>query len=202
MRSANLKLSEYNLPIDEMEKERLSISTLFSILVHNTERSIVAENMILRSIFRLYYAQSNHHVAFWTKTVSRGEVISVDICPIQAPEYKPFEPTIQGIDAEDEWKMQDFDFIHFSMTFTCFKAGREMFDKAYKALRPGGCIEFKDWLFPLQSLFMPANALEEWSKAILQAVRDLGKDWECPKGSCSRLDQGQYTTNEVRRMYY
>ncbi|KAH8668677.1 hypothetical protein BX600DRAFT_538701 [Xylariales sp. PMI_506] len=128
-------------------------------------------------------------------------VIGTDLSAIQPI---PRLPNVEYIktDAEDEWVFTEsntnhsncaqsngegclhpisFDYIHLRMMFTCFREPLTVMKYAFQNLTPGGWIEFQDartMLFQANQHYA-GDALQRWSKGVIQGAAAMGRDVEC-----------------------
>jgi hypothetical protein len=73
-------------------------------------------------------------------------VIGTDLAAIQ-PDNKPPNCSFIQDDSEEEWvfpTVPGFDYIHFRLVFSCFNDPKQVIQRAYDNMRPGGWIEFHD----------------------------------------------------------
>ncbi|KAM7192133.1 S-adenosyl-L-methionine-dependent methyltransferase [Naviculisporaceae sp. PSN 640] len=112
-----------------------------------------------------------------------AQIIGTDLSPIQ-PEYVPPNCRFEIDDAEDEWLYSErFDYIHLRMMFHCFKDHLKVMKSGLAHLRPGGYMEFQDWLPVLQSSddSIRGTPLEMWSKLYIEGGAKLGRNMLAPK---------------------
>jgi hypothetical protein len=71
------------------------------------------------------------------------------------------------------------DFIHGRAHISCYKDPKTVLARAFEALAPGGCLELRDPIFPLQFLDPPPNnsTLAECNKLIIEAAAKAGRPW-------------------------
>ena len=83
-------------------------------------------------------------------------------------------------DAEDDWMFtKPFDFVHMRGMMTCFREPRDILQKAFDALAPGGYLEMLDSIFPMHCHddTLEGTALDIWGKACVEAGRRVGREW-------------------------
>jgi hypothetical protein len=73
---------------------------------------------------------------------------------------------------------QKLDFIHGRALIGCFEDPKAVFARAFEALAPGGYLELRDPIFPLQFLDLPPDnsPLVECNKLIIEAAK-AGRPW-------------------------
>ena len=105
-------------------------------------------------------------------------VIGTDLSPIQ-PLHVPPNCTFEIDDAEDEWLFNiPFSYIHARAVLSCFNDPSQVIRSAYKALSPGGILEFQDPEFPFN--FADPQPPEDspfarWQKLIVEAGEKSGR---------------------------
>ncbi|KAK0609893.1 S-adenosyl-L-methionine-dependent methyltransferase [Bombardia bombarda] len=114
-----------------------------------------------------------------------ARVLGTDLSPIQ-PDYVPPNCRFEIDDAEDEWLYspeQSFDLVHLRMVFHCFRDHPRVMRSALDHLKPGGYMEWQDWLCVLQSSdeSIRGTPLERWSRLYVEAGARLGRDMLAPK---------------------
>lgn len=110
-------------------------------------------------------------------------MIGTDLSLIQPPNTPPNCEFIRD-DIEDEWVFQEpFDFIHLRVVFTCFDHPREVLQKIYDNLSPGGWVEYQDTAMELVGSdaatheYIQASALERWNSLLKAGLRNArGRD--------------------------
>lgn len=84
-------------------------------------------------------------------------------------------------DAEDPWIFpHHFDYIHGRALGSCFKSHLEVIKSAASFLRPGGYLEFQDFIIPVHRCVddtVIGTHFERWNTLMLEATAALGKDW-------------------------
>ncbi|KAK3321903.1 methyltransferase type 12 [Apodospora peruviana] len=185
------KQGKYWLPNDELEQERLDLQhTVFTMrlggelglapIVHPPDDT--TESPPPQSVLDLGTGTGIWAIDFAVKYPS-AQVIGTDLSPIQ-PEYVPPNCRFEIDDAEDEWLYSDpFDYIHLRMMFHCFRDHLGVMRSALAQLRPGGYMEWQDWLPILNSSddSIKGTALEKWSRLYVEAGGVLGRNMLAPK---------------------
>lgn len=83
-------------------------------------------------------------------------------------------------DAEDDWMFtRPFDYVHMRGTMTCFRNPRDILQKGFDALAPGGYLEMQDSIFPMHCHddTLEGTALDIWGKACVEAGKKMGREW-------------------------
>jgi hypothetical protein len=81
-------------------------------------------------------------------------------------------------DAEEDWEFNTkFDYIHGRMLTVCFRDVRDVFKKAFDALKPGGWLEMQDACFPCRSPdgSTEGTPLKNWFDKLLEGGASLGR---------------------------
>lgn len=107
-----------------------------------------------------------------------ADVLGTDLSPIQ-PEYVPPNCRFEVDDAEDEWVFHaPFDYIHSRYMSGSFGDFPALFRACYQNLRPGGWVEFQDYVVKLRAVddSLRGTALERWSDLVIEGVRRMGKN--------------------------
>ncbi|RDL34559.1 uncharacterized protein BP5553_07687 [Venustampulla echinocandica] len=109
-----------------------------------------------------------------------ARVTGSDLSPIQ-PEYVPSNCQFEVDDAEDDWNYsQPFDLIHGRALVTCFKEPATVIASAFKALTPGGYLEFQDIVLPMRAIddTLQGTAINDWQTRTINAAESMGKNWK------------------------
>ncbi|OLN96410.1 hypothetical protein CCHL11_00663 [Colletotrichum chlorophyti] len=120
-----------------------------------------------------------------------AEVIGVDVSPIQ-PSWVPPNCKFQIDDIEQPWTWPSgyFDFIHIRNLEGAISDWKALYDEAFKALRPGGHIEVKEFDIECRSQVQTledGHPFKNWSKHLNGAANKLGKTGvQCPDRSIIR----------------
>ncbi|KAK3367825.1 S-adenosyl-L-methionine-dependent methyltransferase [Podospora didyma] len=180
------KQGKYWLPNDEPEQERLDLQ-------HAVYTLRLSGNLGLAPVDNIDPAGPQSILDLGTGTgiwaidcaikYPAAQVVGTDLSPIQ-PEYVPPNCRFEIDDAEDEWIYgETFDYIHLRMMFHCFRDHARVMRSAIGHMRPGGYMEWQDWLPVLQSSdqSIRGTALEKWSRLFVEAGGRLGRDMLAPK---------------------
>jgi SAM-dependent methyltransferase len=123
----------------------------------------------------------------------KAEVIGTDIAKIQesaVPENVFFE--IDDAEEEGGWTFAEdsFDLIHFRAMMGAFTDWNHIYKEAYKALKPGGWIEVKDFddHKAMLQFFPPGSQFQPWLEAIAEGSRKSGR----PRG-IKHLEHDSFT---------
>ena len=175
------KQGKYWLPNDEPEQERLDLQhAVFNLRLGGKLWLAPLENP--QSVLDVGTGTGIWAIDFAVKYPS-ARVLGTDLSPIQ-PEYVPPNCRFEIDDSEDEWLYSEtFDYVHLRMMFHCFKDHLGVMRSAFEHMRPGGYMEWQEWLGVLQSTddSIRGTALEKWSRLYVEAGARLGRDMLAPK---------------------
>ncbi|KAF5023289.1 hypothetical protein F66182_4670 [Fusarium sp. NRRL 66182] len=106
------------------------------------------------------------------------EVIGTDISPIQ-PSWVPPNVKFEIEDCNQEWTFapESFDYVHLRYLVGCIPNWTELFNRAYKTLKPGGWIESLELSPTLESddgTVTPDSAMGKWGSIFIEASRKIG----------------------------
>ncbi|KAF5707823.1 methyltransferase [Fusarium globosum] len=136
------KDGKYNLPNDDVEKERLGMHNLFILMLDNklglappndpsSEAKRVLDVGTGTGIWAIDYADEH----------PEAKVIGVDLSPIQ-PDFVP--PNVEFFidDIEEPWNFSEpFDYVHSRMMTFSIKSWPNLASNVYDNLVPGGYVE-------------------------------------------------------------
>ncbi|KAG6138398.1 hypothetical protein E4U35_008367 [Claviceps purpurea] len=134
----------YPMPIDEIEQNREDLK--HSMLMMLTEN-------------KLFFSPIGDHpqkildigtgTGIWAVEVGdrypSAKVRGIDIAPIQ-PKWVPPNVSFIVDDCELDWIERDVDLAHFRFTIVILKNTSQVLGHAFESLRPGGWIEFQEFL--------------------------------------------------------
>ncbi|KAI1849697.1 hypothetical protein JX266_004646 [Neoarthrinium moseri] len=114
-----------------------------------------------------------------------SKVIGSDLSLIQ-PDVSAEVPNVSFVreDVEDEWIHDtSFDFIHLRLMFTCFINHKDVIQKAFDNLNPGGWIEYQDCSFNIDSddNTHRGTALHQWGHLAIAGAAAKGRDIEAAR---------------------
>ena len=108
-----------------------------------------------------------------------AEVIGTDLSPIQ-PDFVPPNCRFEIDDAEDEWAYgpSPFDFVHLRLLWHSFSDPRAILKAAYDNLRPGGYVEWQDYMSRFRAIdnSLEGSAITKLDRLYAEAGRNLGRD--------------------------
>lgn len=108
-----------------------------------------------------------------------AEVIGTDLSPIQ-PDFVPPNCRFEIDDAEDDWTYgtSPFDFVHLRLLWHSFNDPRRILKSAYDNLRPGGYVEWQDYMSRFRAIddSLNGSALTRLDTLYTEAGRNLGRD--------------------------
>ncbi|CAK7229988.1 hypothetical protein SCUCBS95973_007421 [Sporothrix curviconia] len=108
-----------------------------------------------------------------------ADVIGTDLSPIQ-PDFVPPNCRFEIDDAEDEWAYGSapFDFVHLRLLWHSFNDPRRILKAAYDNLRPGGYVEWQDYMSRFRAVddSLQGSALTKLDSLYAEAGRNLGRD--------------------------
>ncbi|KAK0724066.1 S-adenosyl-L-methionine-dependent methyltransferase [Lasiosphaeris hirsuta] len=175
------KQGRYWLPNDEMEQERLDLQhAVFTIRLGN-QLGLAPLNSP-RSVLDIGTGTGIWAIEYAVEHPA-AQVLGTDLSPIQ-PEYVPPNCRFEIDDAEDEWLFSEtFDYVHLRMMFHCFRDHVGVMRSALAQMRPGGYMEWQDWLCVLQSSddSIRGTPLERWSRLYVEAGNRLGRNMLAPR---------------------
>ncbi|KAH8650187.1 S-adenosyl-L-methionine-dependent methyltransferase [Xylariales sp. PMI_506] len=174
---------KYFLPNDALEQERLD-------LAHDMWRLIMDDDLSWApfedepvnvldigtgtGIWAIEFAQQ--HPA--------SHVVGTDISMIQPPpESIPSNCSFERDDVEEEWVFDRvFDYIHLRAMLTCFNDHVGVLQRIYNNLRPGGWVEYHEYLPEIfgkddvSQQAMETSAVFEWSERAVRGAARFGRD--------------------------
>lgn len=174
--------SEYNLPNDEQELDRLDLQhQLFYITFDGKLHKAPLEETLPNGL--------NHALDIGTGTGiwaidfadahPEVKVIGTDLSPVQ-PVYVPPNCHFYVDDLAQQWTFDDpFDFIHGRMLVVAVRNWPALLQKCFDNLTPGGWVEFQDLNFPLRcdDESAPAESVPmQWSTYMMKGAAKLGVD--------------------------
>lgn len=134
-----------------------------------------------------------------------AKVTGVDLSPIQ-PVWLP--PNVEFIvdDIEEEWTdCCNFDYVHSRVVFACLKDPPKVINMAFRNLKPGGWIEFCEFLPVVgcdDDTVRPDNALLKFYDLMRQAfLRQYGMDITYIEKVPSKLEQTGFI-NIQRKIFH
>lgn len=175
------KQGKYWLPNDELEQERLDLQHVIFTMRLGGNLGLAPVNNP-QSVLDLGTGTGTWAIEYAVKYPA-AQVLGTDLSPIQ-PEYVPPNCRFEIDDAEDEWLYSEtFDYIHLRMMFHCFKDHADVMRSAFNHLRPGGYMEWQDWMGVLQSSddSIRGTPIERWSQLYVEAGTRLGRDMLAPR---------------------
>ncbi|KAI4282500.1 MAG: hypothetical protein L6R35_005400 [Caloplaca aegaea] len=111
-----------------------------------------------------------------------AHILGIDLSPVKPNYPVPKNCAFRVHDAETEWEFGDagpFDLIHSRILVMGMRDWRTYFRKCYDHLKPGGCVEVHETVFPYYSAdpSVPSNTpYVRWSHLILEALAKGGID--------------------------
>ncbi|KAF3761731.1 S-adenosyl-L-methionine-dependent methyltransferase, partial [Cryphonectria parasitica EP155] len=177
---------KYLLPNDGDEQDRLDMQ-------HNMWR--------LRLGGRLYLAPVGHPsqvldigtgTGIWALQFAAehptSNVIGTDISMIQPRHNLPPNCLFIREDSEEEWIFDiKFDFIHWRLMVSCFHDHKEMLQKVYDNLVPGGWAEFQEWSCEFLGADgraeenLQASVLGRFIETLIAGGAATGRDFRAPR---------------------
>jgi hypothetical protein len=119
---------------------------------------------------------------FSTASLTERQVEGIDLTPIQPKiAYENIDFYMEDILSPSWWVPKEepymYDYIHTRMSLGIFNDFREIIQKSYNNLRPGGWMESQELFSRIQCADeMPANyPLKEWSELSDKAAHILGR---------------------------
>lgn len=193
------KEGKYFMPNDITEQERLELQHSISVrllgglyLAPIEQPHRVLDLGTGTGIWAIEFA--NEH--------PESDVLGTDLSPIQ-PEYVPPNCRFEVDDAEDEWVFSyAFDFIHSRYMSGSFDNFPAIFSMCYQNLKPGGWIEFQDYVVKMRAVddSLRGTALERWNDLVIEGVRRMGKNANaCLRYKSQMQEAGFVDVREERR---
>ncbi|KIH93385.1 hypothetical protein SPBR_04152 [Sporothrix brasiliensis 5110] len=170
------KQGKYFMPNDKSEQERLDLQHAIFVLLLKGQLArapIEDPQRVLdvgtgTGIWAIEFAQA--HPA--------AQVIGTDLSPIQ-PDFVPPNCRFEIDDAEDDWTYASpFDFVHLRLLWHSFHDPRRILQSAYDHLRPGGYVEWQDYMSRFRAVddSLQGSALTRLDTLYAAAGRRLGRD--------------------------
>ncbi|EPE04330.1 methyltransferase domain-containing protein [Ophiostoma piceae UAMH 11346] len=110
-----------------------------------------------------------------------ADVLGIDLSPIQ-PNFVPPNCHFEIEDAEDEWAYGTnlFDLIHLRLVWHSFNDPIKVLQSAYDNLKPGGYIEWQDFLSRFRSVddSLAGSALKRLDQLYYDGGQKLGRDMD------------------------
>ncbi|KAI0125451.1 S-adenosyl-L-methionine-dependent methyltransferase [Xylariales sp. AK1849] len=174
---------KYLLPNDAMEQERLDLAhEMWRLILYDDLSWVPFEDEPLNvldigtgtGIWAIEFAQQ--HPA--------SHVIGSDLSLIQPPEENvPSNCSFERDDIEDEWVFdRTFDYVHLRAMLTCFGDHTGVLKKIYDNLRPGGWVEYHEYLPDIfgkdeaNQEALLASPLWQWTNRTLSGAKRFGRD--------------------------
>ncbi|PSN75231.1 S-adenosyl-L-methionine-dependent methyltransferase [Corynespora cassiicola Philippines] len=168
--------SEYILPDDEQEQDRLDIKYASLTLVMGGKIAFAP----LKDPQEILDIGTG--TGIWA--IDAGEefpsatITAIDLSPIQ-PTWVPPNVKFEIDDAEETWTWQEnfFDLVHMRTMTGCIRNWDRLFEQAYKHTKPGGYIELQEmdyWGVIAPSSSNPGTSFMQWCEAQGAAARKAG----------------------------
>lgn len=187
--------TEYHLPNDELELDRLDLQhNLFLLTLRGSLHCAPLPKDIK------YVLDVGTGTGIWAIDFADIHpacvVIGTDLSPIQPP-YIPPNCRFYVEDVEEPWNFdQPFDYIHARMLVASIKNWTEFFRQAYANLKPGGYIEVQDMNFPPRcddGTASPDSPMIQWGRYMIEGARNLGLDIEAANSFPTLLAAAGFT---------
>ncbi|PSN62667.1 S-adenosyl-L-methionine-dependent methyltransferase [Corynespora cassiicola Philippines] len=111
-------------------------------------------------------------------TFPNAEVTGTDLSPIQ-PEWVPNNVKFVIDDAnEEDWMLDPMDYIHTRILLGCFEDFREIIQKSFRYLKPGGWLESHEYMPTVycdDGTMGPDFGFSDWTQTQDKAAMNLGK---------------------------
>ncbi|RBR26405.1 uncharacterized protein FIESC28_00810 [Fusarium coffeatum] len=106
------------------------------------------------------------------------EVIGTDISPIQ-PSWVPPNLKFEIEDCNQDWTFapESFDYVHLRYMVGCIPDWNQLFEQAYKVLKPGGWVESFEASPTIESdddTVKPDSAMGQWGPIFIKASKMIG----------------------------
>ncbi|KAE9378826.1 methyltransferase, partial [Stipitochalara longipes BDJ] len=170
---------EYPLPNDDKEQERLD-------LLHHIWKLLLGGELYTAPIPKApervldFGTGTGNWAVDFADEFPTTTVIGTDLSPIQ-PSFVPPNCTFFLEDSEVEWAFgpdDAFDYIHGRAMGGSIRDWKELFEKIYKHLKPGGWVEIQEyetWCQPDDPKDESPPYLMKWLKSINEASEAFGK---------------------------
>lgn len=172
--------TEYHLPNDELELDRLDLQHNLFLLTLNGSLYCAPLPSDIKSVLDVGTGTGIWAIDF-ADIHPACVVIGTDLSPIQ-PAYVPPNCRFYVEDAEESWNFDEpFDYIHVRMLVVSIKNWSKFFHQAYANLKPGGYIELQDLNFPPRcddGSAPPDSPMMQWCRYLIEGAHNLGLDVE------------------------
>jgi SAM-dependent methyltransferase len=179
--------NEYYLPIDDEELDRLDLNHYKYTMLLDDALFLSPVGEHPQNILDLGTGTGIWAIDVADKLPS-ANVIGTDIAPIQ-PAWVPPNCTFQIDDAEEDWTFKDgtFDLIHSRDFCQAIRDWPRLIRQSYKALRPGGYLEFHgvypvlgsdDKTIPENSGYQEMTTTYQHIAELIKAEPDAVKKWK------------------------
>jgi SAM-dependent methyltransferase len=185
--------SEYNLPNDELELDRLDLQHhlfLLTLKDHPLPLHCAPLPQDIQSVLDIGTGTGIWAIDMADEYPS-ASVVGTDLSPVQ-PNYVPPNCRFYVEDAEKPWSFSTggdapssgegpFDYIHGRMLVVGIRNWARFFEQCYANLKPGGWVEMQDLNFParVDDDSAPQDSpLMEWSGLMMRGAARLGINLE------------------------
>ncbi|KAE9363223.1 S-adenosyl-L-methionine-dependent methyltransferase [Stipitochalara longipes BDJ] len=196
------KQGKYNLPNDELERERLDLQHTLFYITFGEKYYFAPLGPNIHNALDIATGTGIWAIDF-ANLFPNAQVVGTDLSAIQ-PDYIPANCRFEIDDAEDEWTFaQKFDFIHGRALLSCFKDPKFVLAQAFNSLAPGGYLEMHDLIYPF-SYIGPApvgSPVYRWNELCMEGSAKLGRPWTNVKNYKTWMEEIGYE-DVVERTFY
>ncbi|KAG4433708.1 hypothetical protein IFR05_010817 [Cadophora sp. M221] len=191
----NFGNTEYWGPNDEVQNEQLDIGHHMCTLVLDNKLYLAPISGTIQKALDIGTGTGIWAIDFADQHPS-ANVIGTDISPIQ-PTWVPPNLKFEIDDAQLEWMYadNDFDFIHLRCLMGSIDNWPLLYQRAFRAIKPGGYIEHLDMDIQFTSddgTVKEGDIMYEWSRIFIGAGETMGRTFTIARDSKRLLEEAGF----------